>query len=214
MSARDLLRVAFEEHRPQLRAVAYRMLGSAADAHDTFQDAWLRMSRPSAGDVENTAAWLTTITARVCLNTLRARKRRHEEPFIRVPDPVIEDDLGADPEQAALLSQSVGMALLVVLESLSPVERLAFVLHDMFDVPFAQIAPIIDRRPAAVRKLASRARTRVSGEVPPQDTDPARQREVVDAFFAASSDGDFDRLVAVLHPTWFFAPTAAKPDRS
>jgi RNA polymerase sigma-70 factor (ECF subfamily) len=196
----DWLETTFEEQRPQLRAVAFRMLGSAADAEDAVQDVWLRVSRADTDAVENMAAWLTTVTARVCLNVLRARKQRREEPFVRVPDPVVSDEAGADPEQAILLADSVGLALLVVLESLTPTERLAFVLHDMFGVSFDQIAPIIDRSPVAARKLASRARQRVRGEAPPSDPDLARQREVVDAFFAASNDGDFEALVAVLHP--------------
>jgi RNA polymerase sigma factor (sigma-70 family) len=190
----------FERERPRLRAVAYRMLGSVAEADDAVQDAWLRVSRADTDAVENMAAWLTTVTARVCLNALRTRRQRREEPFVRVPDPVISDDSGTDPEQAALLADGVGLALLVVLESLTPTERLAFVLHDMFGVAFDQIAPIIDRSPVAARKAASRARQRVRGEAPPPDPDLARQREVVDAFFAASHDGDFEALVAVLHP--------------
>jgi RNA polymerase sigma-70 factor (ECF subfamily) len=182
----DWLEATFEEHRPHLRAVAFRMLGSAADAEDAVQDTWLRVSRADTEAVDNMAAWLTTVTARVCLNVLRARKHRREEPWVRVPDPVISEDSGADPEQATLLADSVGLALLVVLESLTPAERLAFVLHDMFGVSFDRIAAIIDRSPAAARKLASRGRQRVRGEVPPPDADLARQREVVDAFFAAS----------------------------
>ena len=194
------LEATFEENRAQLRAVAFRMLGSADDADDAVQDAWLRVSRTDTDEVENMAAWLTTVTARVCLNVLRTRKRRREEPFVRVPDPVISNESGPDPEQATLLADSVGVALLVVLDSLTPTERLAFVLHDMFGVSFDQIAPMIDRSPVAARKLASRARDRVRGEAPPPDPDLARQRQVVDAFFAASQDGDFEALVAVLHP--------------
>ncbi len=200
MDGRDRLEANFEEHRPQLRAIAFRMLGSAADADDAVQDAWLRVSRADIDGVENMAAWLTTVVARVCLNLLRARKQRREEPFVLVPEPVISEESGTDPEQALLLADSVGLALLVVLDSLGPAERLAFVLHDMFGVSFDQIAPIIDRTPVAARKLASRARQRVRGEAPQPDPDLARQREVVDAFFAASRQGDFEALVAVLHP--------------
>jgi RNA polymerase sigma-70 factor (ECF subfamily) len=196
----DRLEAAFEDQRPQLRAIALRMLGTAADADDALQEAWLRASRADTDGVQNMAAWLTTVTARVCLNVLRTRRQRREEPLVRVPDPVIRDDTGADPEEATLLADSVGLALLVVLESLGPAERLALVLHDMFGVPFEQIGPIIDRSPVAARKLASRARRRVRDEAPPPDPDLGRQRAAVDAFFAASRDGDFEALVAVLHP--------------
>lgn len=196
----DWLESTFEEHRPQLRAVAFRMLGSAVDADDAVQDAWLRVSRADTDEVDNMAAWLTTVTARVCLNVLRSRKQRREEPFVRLPDPVITEDSGTGPEETTLLADSVGLALLVVLESLTPPERLAFVLHDMFGVPFDEIGQIIDRSPVAARKLASRARQRVHGEAPPPDPDLAAQRKVVDAFFAASNDGDFEALVEVLHP--------------
>ncbi|MQA02418.1 MAG: sigma-70 family RNA polymerase sigma factor [Streptosporangiales bacterium] len=200
MSEQQWLEARFEEHRPRLRAVAFRMLGSAADADDAVQDAWLRVSRADTSAVENMGAWLTTVVARVCLNALRSRTQRREEPFVRVPDPVVSDDSGPDPEQSALLADSVGLALLVVLESLTPGERLAFVLHDMFGVAFDEIATIIDRSPAAARKLASRARQRIQGQAPAPDPDLGRQREVVDAFFAASRDGDFEALVALLHP--------------
>jgi RNA polymerase sigma-70 factor (ECF subfamily) len=196
----EWLGATFEQHRPQLRAVAFRMLGSAADADDALQEAWLRVSRADPGSVDNMAAWLTTVTARVCLNVLRSRRQRREEPFVRLPDPVISDDAGVDPEQASLLADGVGLALLVVLESLTPAERRAFVLHDMFGVGFDEIAEIVDRTPVAARKLASRARQRVRGQAPPPDPDLARQRAVVDAFFAASQDGDFAALVEVLHP--------------
>jgi RNA polymerase sigma factor (sigma-70 family) len=190
----------FEEHRPRLRAVAYRMLGSLTEADDALQEAWLRVSRADAGDVENPAAWLTTVVARVCLNLLRTREHRREEPLeAHVPDPVVSRPDGVDPEQEALLADAVGLALQVVLQSLSPAERLAFVLHDMFAVPFEDIAAISERSPAAVRQLASRARRRVQG-APAPDPDLARQREVVDAFFAASREGDLDALVAVLDP--------------
>jgi RNA polymerase sigma factor (sigma-70 family) len=191
----------FEQHRPRLRAVAYRMLGSLTEADDAVQDAWLRLSRSGAGDVENLGSWLTTVVARVCLNMLRSRGRRHEEPLaVHLPDPVIVADGELQPEDAAVLADSVGLALLVVLDTLSPDERLAFVLHDMFDLPFAQIATMIGRTPAAAKQLASRARRRVKGAAAPADPDLARQREVVNAFFAAARRGDFDALVAVLHP--------------
>ncbi len=196
----DWLKATFEENRARLRAVAFRMLGSADDADDAVQEAWLRVSRAETDEVDNMTAWLTTVTGRVCLNVLRTRKRRGEVALARVPDPVISEESGPDPEQAAMLADSVGLALLVVLDSLTPTERLAFVLHDMFGVPYDQIAPMIDRSPVAARKLASRARHRVRSEAPPPDPDLARQRQVVDAFFAASQCGDFEALVAVLHP--------------
>jgi RNA polymerase sigma-70 factor, ECF subfamily len=201
MTDNDWLAERFEEHRSRLRAVAYRMLGSVTEADDAVQETWLRLSRADRSDVENLGAWLTTVVARVCLNVLRSRQARREEPLdVRVPEPLISraDDL--DPEQEALLADSVGLALLVVLEMLSPAERLAFVLHDMFAVPFDEIAPVVGRSATATRQLASRARRRVQGAAPPPDRDVARQREVVDAFFAAARDGDFDRLVAVLDP--------------
>jgi RNA polymerase sigma-70 factor (ECF subfamily) len=191
----------FEQHRPRLRAVAYRMLGSLSEADDAVQDTWLRLSKSGAADVENLGGWLTTVVARVCLNMLRSRGRRGEEPLeVHLPDPVIAADGELQPEDAALLADSVGLALLVVLDTLSPDERLAFVLHDMFDLPFAQIATTIGRTPAAAKQLASRARRRVKGAEAPGDPDLARQREVVEAFFAAARRGDFDALVAVLHP--------------
>jgi len=191
----------FEEHRTRLRAVAYRMLGSVSEADDAVQDAWLRLQRADTSSVENLGGWLTTVVARVCLNMLRLRERRREEPLdVHVPDPIISNESGVDPEYEALLADSVGLALLVVLESLTPAERLAFVLHDMFAVPFEEIAPMIERSPAAARQLASRARRRVQGQAPAPDPDLTRQRDVVDAFFAASRAGDFDALVAVLAP--------------
>jgi RNA polymerase sigma-70 factor, ECF subfamily len=192
----------FERHRPHLRAVAYRMLGSLAEADDAVQDTWLRLSRSGAEDVDNLGGWLTTIVARVCLNMLRSRNHRREEPLPdRLPDPVISPDGEAQPEQQALLADSVGLALLVVLDTLTPDERLAFVLHDMFELPFAEIAPVVGRSPAAAKQLASRARRRVRGaSTPAPDPDPARQRAVVDAFFAAARRGEFDLLVGVLHP--------------
>jgi RNA polymerase sigma factor (sigma-70 family) len=191
----------FEEHRPYLRAVAYRMLGSVTEADDAVQDAWLRLNRADTGDVGNLGAWLTTVVARVCLNMLRSRAHRREEPLeVHVPDPIVSPETGIDPEHEALLADSVGLALLVVLETLTPAERLAFVLHDMFAVPFEEIAPMIERSPTAARQLASRARRRVRGEATTPDPDLTRQKAVVDAFFAASRDGDFEALVAVLHP--------------
>ncbi|MDN3358742.1 sigma-70 family RNA polymerase sigma factor [Actinomadura sp. DC4] len=190
----------FEENRVHLRAVAYRMLGSLSEADDAVQEAWLRFSRAGAGGVDNLGGWLTTIVARVCLTMLRSRTSRREDPLeAHVPDPVVSLD-EAGPEQEALLADSVGLALLVVLQTLAPAERLAFVLHDMFAVPFEEIAPIVDRSPAAARQLASRARRRVRGSAPVPDADPARQRAVVNAFLAASRAGDFDALVAVLDP--------------
>ena len=199
MDERDWLTERFEEHRTRLRAVAFRMLGSVTEADDAVQDAWLRVSRADTSGVENLAGWLTTVVARVCLNMLRSRERRHEQPLdVRMPEPIISPESGVDPEHEAVLADSVGLALLVVLETLTPAERLAFVLHDMFAVPFEEIAPMIERSPAAARQLASRARRRVRGEAPSPDPDLARQREVVDAFFAAARNGDFDALVAVL----------------
>src|SRR3954464_10620468 len=190
----------FEEHRAHLRAVAYRMLGSLSEADDAVQETWLRFSRAGADGVENLGGWLTTIVSRVCLTMLRTRESRREDPLdTRMPHPILSlDEL--DPEQEALLADAIGLALLVVVQTLAPAERLAFVLHDMFAVPFQEIAPIVDRSPAAARKLASRARRRVQGSAPVQDPDPARRRAVVDAFLAASRAGDFDALVAVLDP--------------
>lgn len=191
----------FEEHRTRLRAVAYRMLGSFSEADDAVQEAWLRFDRTDTGGVENLGGWLTTVVGRVCLNMLRSRKQRREDPLeARMPDPVISREDGVDPEQEALLTDSVGLAMGVVLDSLAPAERLAFVLHDMFAVPFDEIAPLIEKSPTATRQLASRARRRVRGQAPAPDPDLTRQREVVDAFFAAARDGDFDALVAVLAP--------------
>ena len=191
----------FEEHRTRLRAVAYRMLGSHSEAEDAVQEAWLRLRRADTSDVQNMAAWLTTVVARVCLNMLRSRESRREEPLdIHMPDPVISNEFTADPEHEALLADSVGLALMVVLDTLPPAERLAFVLHDMFAVPFEEIATMLDRTPTATRQLASRARRRVQGQAPAPDPDLVRQREVVDAFLAATRNGDFDALVAVLDP--------------
>jgi len=201
MDERDWLAEQFEEHRTRLRAVAYRMLGSLSEADDAVQEAWLRLSRSSAGDTDNLGAWLTTVVGRVSLNMLRSRRVRREEPLgVHVPEPILDPTDGTDPEHEALLADSVGLALLVVLETLAPPERLAFVLHDMFAVPFDEIAAIVDRSPEAARQLASRARRRVQGESTVPDADLDTQREVVDAFMAAARDGDFDALVAVLDP--------------
>jgi len=192
----------FQQHRPHLRAVAYRMLGSLTDADDAVQDAWERVSRARADEVGNLKAWLTTIVARVCLNLLRSRNAQHEESLeVSVPDPIVTLEGGPDPEQQVLLAEGVGLALQVVIDTLAPAERLAFVLHDLFDLPFGEIAPMVGRTPEATRQLASRARRRVKGaEIPSPERDLARQRAVVDAFLAASRAGDFDALVAVLHP--------------
>jgi RNA polymerase sigma-70 factor (ECF subfamily) len=198
---REWLTGRFEEHRTHLRAVAYRMLGSVSEADDAVQEAWLRLSRADTNSVENLTGWLTTVVARVCLNMLRTRESRREEPLdVHVPDPIISQEERGDPEQEAVLADSVGLALLVVLQTLSPAERLAFVLHDMFAVPFDEIGPMIERSPAAARQLASRARRRVQGQAPAPDPDLTRQRDVVNAFFAAARDGDFDALVTVLDP--------------
>lgn len=200
MDERDWLADRFEEQRGRLRAVAYRMLGSVSDADDAVQEAWLRLNRTDANQVENLGAWLTTVVARISLNMLRSRDVRSEVPAVHVPEPIVDRADGTDPEHEALLADSVGLALLVVLETLSPAERLAFVLHDTFGVPFDDIARIIDRSPEATRQLASRARRRVRAESTEPDADLDAQREVVDAFLAAARDGDFQRLVAVLDP--------------
>jgi len=203
MNENDWLAARFEQHRTHLRAVAYRMLGSLTEADDAVQDAWVRVSRAEVGEVENLGAWLTTIVARVCLNMLRTRNVRREESLeLHLPDPVISPEGELRPEEEVLLADSVGLALQVVLDALTPAERLAFVLHDMFDLPFEEIAPMVGRSPAAARQLASRARRRVKGaEVPVPDPDLGRQRAVVDAFFLAARSGDFDTLVALLHPS-------------
>ncbi|GAA1886449.1 sigma-70 family RNA polymerase sigma factor [Streptantibioticus ferralitis] len=201
MDESEFLAERFEAHRGHLRAVAYRMLGSLSEADDAVQEAWLRLSRSGSGGIDNLGGWLTTVVGRVCLDILRSRTSRGEEPLAgRVPDPLVSSAEGIDPEQQALLADSVGLALLVVLETLSPAERLAFVLHDMFAVPFEEIAPMVGRTPTAARQLASRARRRVQGAAPVADADLTRQREVVDAFLAASRGGDFDALVALLDP--------------
>jgi RNA polymerase sigma factor (sigma-70 family) len=203
----------FEEHRPHLRAVAYRMLGSVTEAEDAVQEAWLRLDRAGEDGIENLRGWLTTVVGRVCIDMLRARKSRHEE-FVGewLPEPVVgAADDGDDPEQQALLADSVGLALLVVLEMLSPAERLAFVLHDMFAVPFDEIAPIVGRTPETARQLASRARRRVRG-APEPDPDLDTQRRVVDAFLAASRAGDFAALMELLDPDVVFrADTGGRP---
>ena len=201
MDERELLAQRFEENRTHLRAVAYRMLGSHSEADDAVQEAWLRLSRSDTSGVENLRGWLTTIVARVCLDLLRSRKARPEEPLgAHVPEPIASSQDGADPERETLLADSVVLALLVVLETLSPPERVAFVLHDLFDLPFDEIAPIVGRSPAAARQLASRARRRVQGAPAASDTDRARQRALVKAFLAASRGGDFAALLAVLDP--------------
>ncbi|MEU8359685.1 sigma-70 family RNA polymerase sigma factor [Nonomuraea sp. NPDC048882] len=202
MHDNESLTGVFEAHRGQLRAVAYRMLGSVSEADDAVQEAWIRLNRADTADVQNMGGWLTTVVARICLNLLRSRETRREEPLAeRLPDPVVSRADGMDPEQEALLADSVGLALLVVLQRLEPTERLAFVLHDMFAVPFDEIAAVIGRSSAATRQLASRARRRVRGAAAERpDPDLARQRAAVDAFLAAARDGDFEALVAVLHP--------------
>jgi RNA polymerase sigma-70 factor, ECF subfamily len=201
MDDRDWLAERFEEHRTHLRAVAYRMLGSLSEADDAVQEAWLRLSRTDADEIENLGGWLTTVVARVSLNMLRSRKVRGEQPIdVRLPDPIVDRADGTDPEHEALLADSVGLALLVVLETPSPPERLAFVLHDIFAVPFDEIAPIVERSPEAARKLASRARLRIQGEKTVPDADLDTQREVVNAFLAAARDGDFEALLEVLDP--------------
>ncbi|MGA4983165.1 RNA polymerase sigma factor SigJ [Streptomyces cellulosae] len=193
---------SFEEHRGHLKAVAYRMLGSLAEAEDAVQEAWLRLGRVEPGEIDNLGGWLTTVTGRICLDLLRSRTARREQPMddTFVPDPVIRPLSRVDPEQEALEADSVGMALLVVMETLDPDERLAFVLHDMFAVPFDGIAPVLERTPAATRQLASRARRRVRDTAPPSDPDATRQRQALDAFRAAARSGDFEALLAVLHP--------------
>jgi RNA polymerase sigma-70 factor (ECF subfamily) len=202
MDERDWLAQRFQEHRPRLRAVAYRMLGSTSEADDALQEAWIRLSRSNAGEIDNLEAWLVTVVGRVALNMLRSRKRRREEPLdAHLPDPIVDRADGIDPEHEALLSDSVGLALLVVLETLTPAERLAYVLHDMFSVPFEEIGAILERSPEATRQLASRARSRIRAADTTPDADAAaHQEEVVEAFLAAARDGDFDALVAVLDP--------------
>src|SRR5215212_7549761 len=204
MDEREWLAQRFQEHRPHLRAVAYRMLGSTSEADDALQEAWIRLSRSNAGEIDNLQAWLVTVVGRVALNMLRSRKSRREEPLDaqHLPDPIVVERADGidDPEHEALLSDSVGLALLVVLETLTPAERLAYVLHDMFSVPFEEIGAILERSPEAARQLASRARRRIRGAAPVPDADLTAQWEVVEAFLAAARDGDFDALLAVLDP--------------
>lgn len=200
LGQQDLAR-RFEGDRARLWAVAFRMLGASGEADEAVQEAWLRLARSDAEEIENLPSWLTTVVARICLDMLRVRQARREEPLgPHVPDPIVSPVEGGDPEHEALVADSVGLAMLGVLETLGPEERVAFVLHDMFSVPFEQIADLLDRSPAAARKAASRARKRVEVEPTAPDVDLERQREVVDAFFEASREGDFDALVAVLHP--------------
>jgi RNA polymerase sigma-70 factor, ECF subfamily len=201
MDERDWLAERFQEHRPRLRAVAYRMLGSTSEADDAVQEAWIRLGRSNPGEIDNLEAWLVTAVGRVALNMLRARRTRREEPLdAHLPDPIVDRVDGIDPEHEALLADSVGLALLVVLETLTPAERLAYVLHDMFSVPFEEIGAILDRSPDAARQLASRGRRRIRGADTAPDADPVAQQEVVAAFLAAAREGDFDALLAVLDP--------------
>jgi RNA polymerase sigma factor (sigma-70 family) len=201
MDQQEWMAQRFEANRAHLRQVAYRMLGSRSEADDAVQEAWLRLSRSGTTGVENLGGWLTTVVARVCLDMLRSRKSRREEPFgAEVPEPIATGESGSDPEQEAVLADSVGLALLVVLQTLAPAERVAFVLHDLFAVPFEEIAPVVGRSPTAARQLASRARHRVQGGATLPEADLARQREVVEAFMAASRGGDFEALLAVLDP--------------
>ena len=214
MNDTEWLAEQFEERRGHLRAVAYRMLGSTSEADDAVQESWLRLQRADTDAVANLGGWLTTVVARVCLDILRSR-RSHREDYVGtwMPEPAVEVEDDADPEHRAVLADSVGLALLVVLDTLTPAERLAFVLHDMFDVPFDEVAQVVDRTPQATRKLASRARQRVRGAAPAPDPDLRRQREVVDAFLAASRSGDFERLVAVLDPDVVFRADLGKGRR-
>ncbi|MER6253395.1 sigma-70 family RNA polymerase sigma factor [Streptomyces sp. NPDC001584] len=206
MSEKEALARRFEEHRSHLRAVAYRMLGSLSEAEDAVQEAWFKLNRSDTAAVENLGGWLTTVVGRVCLDMLRSRGTRREDPLhdqdgqVRLPDPIVSRADGPDPEQEILLADSVGIALMVVLDTLAPAERLAFVLHDLFAVPFDEIAPVLGRSAATTRQLASRARRRVQGAAPAPDPDRARLRGIVDAFLAASRGGDFDALVAILDP--------------
>src|SRR4051794_22555858 len=217
MGTSDLVTEQFERDRARLRAVAYRMLGSVSDADDAVQEAWLRLSRSDADSIANLPGWLTAVVARVCLDMLRARRARHEDYVGSwLPEPIVSVEPGeADPEYEALLADGIGLALLVVLDSLAPAERLAFVLHDMFAVPFSEIAVIVGTTPGAARQLASRARRRVRGAAPAEETGVAEQRELVDAFLAASRDGDFDGLLKVLDPDVVFRIDAGgRPPRA
>ena len=201
MTESDLLTQRFDDNRPRLRAVAYRMLGSLSDADDALQETWLRLQRTDGGEIANVPGWLTTVISRICLDMLRSRTQRGEETYdAQLPDPIVRRDDGTDPEHEAILAESVGLALLVVLDTLPPAERLAFVLHDVFAVPFDEIGPIVERSPTAARQLASRARRRIQGSNAVPETDRRRQREVVDAFLAASRSGSFEALLAVLDP--------------
>ncbi|MGH2391603.1 MAG: sigma-70 family RNA polymerase sigma factor [Chloroflexota bacterium] len=201
MDEREWLADRFEEHRAHLRAAAYRLLGSPSEAEDAVQDAWLRLSRADRSDLENLGGWLTTVVARVCLNMLQARKSRREEPLdVHLPEPIVSEAEGTDPEHEVLLADAVGPALLVVLDTLAPAERLAFVLHDVFAVSFEEVAAIVDRSPAAARQLASRARRRVRGADTMPDADLSRRRTLVDAFLAAARGGNFQALLALLDP--------------
>src|SRR5215217_275014 len=201
MDEREWLAQRFQEHQPRLRALAYRMLGSTSQADDALQEAWIRLSRSDARQIDNLQAWLLSVVGRVALNMLRSRKTRGEEPLeAHLPDPIVDRAEGIDPEHEALLSDSVGLALLVVLEELTPAERLAYVLHDMFSVPFEQIGAILERSPEAARQLASRGRRRIRGAHTTPDADAAAQQEVVEAFLAAARDGEFEALLAVLDP--------------
>jgi RNA polymerase sigma-70 factor (ECF subfamily) len=214
VNERDVMTEEFERHRRHLNAVAYRMLGSVTEAEDAVQESWLRLNRSDTDAVTNLGGWLTTVVARVCLDMLRARRARHEDYVGWLPEPVVTVPSADDPEDAAVLADSVGLALLVVLETLTPAERLAFVLHDMFAVSFDEISPIVGRSPAATRQLASRARRRVQGAAPSPDPDLAEQRRVVDAFLAASRSGDFDALIAVLDPDVVFRVDTRTGDRA
>jgi RNA polymerase sigma-70 factor, ECF subfamily len=212
MTDRDWLAGQFEQHRPHLRRVAYRMLGTLDESEDAVQDAWLRLNRVDGTSIENLGGWLTTVVGRVCLDMLRARRARREDSTDAwLPDPIVSVDEEGDPEREALLADSVGLALLVVLETLTPAERLSFVLHDMFGVPFDEIAPIVERSPEATRQLASRARRRVRGARPVPEPSVAEHQRVVDAFLAASREGDFDRLIAVLDPDVVLRSDRAMP---
>ena len=212
----DELTQRFEEHRGHLRAVAYRMLGSLSEADDAVQESWLRLSRSDVSAVENLRGWLTTVVGRICLDMLRSRTARREDPLdVHLPDPIVSPPDGGDPEQQALVADSIGLALLVILDTLTPAERLAFVLHDMFAVRFEDIGRILGRSGAATKQLASRARRRVRGSAPTPDADPARQRQIVDAFLAASRSGDFQALLLVLDPDVVLrADTGARTDLS
>ena len=213
MHERDVITSEFERHRRHLQSVAYRMLGSVSEAEDAVQEAWLRLDRTDTSAVANLGGWLTTVVARVCLDMLRARRSRREDVVGELPEPIVTIPSAQDPEESAVLADSVGLALLVVLDTLAPAERLAFVLHDMFAMPFEEIAPIVGRSAAATRQLASRARRRVHGAAPTPDPDLAEQRRVVDAFLAAARGGDFDALIEVLDPDVVFRIDTRARDR-